>query len=92
MVVRGIGSKEVTVLGKYEAKITANGRNYPICAHVISDTVIPYPFLIGTDFLDNFEVNIRVGKITITPISDLEKVNDNNLPEISKIDVVGCYR
>lgn len=88
MVVRGIGAKEVTVLGKFEAKITVDGCHYPIGVYVISDTAIPYPFLISTDFLDKFEVNIRANKIMITPINDLKESSDNDLPEIFKIDVI----
>lgn len=88
MTLRGIGSKEVTALGKFEAKITIDGRCYPICVYVISDTAIPYPFLIGTDFLNKVEVNIRAGKTTIAPIDDPKDTNDGDVPEIFKIDVI----
>lgn len=85
---RGVGSKEVTTLGRFEAEITVDDYPYPICICVISDTTIPYPLLIGTDFLNKVEVSIKAADTTIKPIETVEGTVDDDPSKIFKIDVI----
>lgn len=87
--VQRIESKEVETLGKFEIMIIIDDYCHPICVHVILDTAIPYRHIIGIDFLNQFELIVKAGEAIIKPIADSNENNDdNNLPEIFKIDVI----
>lgn len=85
--IRGVGSKEIKTLGKFKTEINIDGCPHPIHVHVIADAMIPYPLLIGIDFLNNFEVTIKAGKTTIKSMNSPIKEADD-LPEIFNIEVV----
>ncbi|EFN61282.1 hypothetical protein EAG_00602, partial [Camponotus floridanus] len=85
----GIGSDEIAALGEFQAHITIDGRSYPILIRVVSDTVLRQKLIIGTDFLDTVEVNVRQGTITINPIR--KQIVEEDILEIFRIDVEGTY-
>lgn len=43
--------------------------SYPICIHVVSDTLLRYDLLIGTNFLDGIDIRIRGGVIEVCPLA-----------------------
>lgn len=59
---------------------------YPITILIVSDMLMPHGLLIGTNFLDNVELNIKEGNISITKLQ--HNTEENKLPEIYKIDCV----
>jgi len=54
---------------------------------VISDTLMKPKLLIGTNFLNNVEINIKKEKITIKKLQ-VNVVEEDLLPEIYKIDYI----
>lgn len=52
--------------------------------HVVSNETIPCGIIIGTDFLDNVEVHIKKGVISISKITD----DSIEMPEVYKIDEI----
>lgn len=80
-----VGSDEMTALGEFRARIV-DGHSYPILIRVVSDTVSRQKLLIGTDFLDTVEVNVRRSAIAISPIGERPAGTDD-LVDIFQIDV-----
>lgn len=80
----GVGSSGNTTLGEFEAKVTVDGHSYPIRVQVVSDTVLRYRLLIGTNFLNTVNINLKGGKITVGPLSEVtsDVVKCENVPEI----------
>lgn len=62
----GIRSQNNTTLGEFDTIIEIDGDNYPITIFVISEELMKYGLLIGIDFMNNVEVNIKEGKILVT--------------------------
>lgn len=83
----GIGSYSVASLGQVRTEITIDGHVYSMLIHVVPDTVLHYGLLIGTDFLDTVEINIKQGVISIEPIPG-EVTDDGMRPEIFAINTV----
>ena len=52
--------------------------------HVIPNTMMQRSLLIGTDFLDTVEINMKGGDISIRRIKD---ENSDMFPEVLKIDI-----
>lgn len=52
--------------------------------HVVSDTLMQHSLIIGTDFLNTVEINIKEGDISIHKIVGKDY---NRLPEVFKIEV-----
>lgn len=81
----GIGSGEIAALGEFRAQIAIDEYSYPILIRVVSDTVSRKKLLIGTDFLDTVEVNVKRGAITINPIR--EPTSEESQVSVFQIDV-----
>jgi len=83
----GIGGYSVASLGRFKAEILIDGHHYPIFIYIVANAVVQCSLIVGTDFLDTVEVNIKQGVILIKPI--LKKmINDETQPEIFAIDAV----
>ncbi|XP_011858346.1 PREDICTED: uncharacterized protein LOC105555908, partial [Vollenhovia emeryi] len=83
---RGIGTAVNTTEGGFRAKLTVDGNCYTISIHVVSDELLRYNLLIGSDFLDTVDVHLRRGEPTIIkPSSDGD---GNSLAEVCQISVV----
>lgn len=82
----GIGSGKITALGEFRAHIMVDENSYPITIRVISDNVLRQKLLIGTDFLDTVEVNVKQGEIKINSISK-KTVDEDSSASIFQIDV-----
>lgn len=88
---RGIGSDDNTTLGEFQAEIFVDGHSYSVCVQVVADNLIRHQMLIGADFLDTVEVNIRGGTISVNPLpKSMQCVED--LPEIFHIDLDDANR
>ena len=56
---------------------------YVIMAHIVSNTLMQYSLIIGTDFLITIEINIKNGDISIRKIDGKDY---NGFPKVSKIE------
>lgn len=78
----GAGSGNHDTLGDVHINVCIDGETYPLVAHVVSDKLIPNGLLVGTDFLNTVEVNLKAGEVKIT------KIVEEDMPEVYKIDVI----
>lgn len=81
---RGAGLEINTTLGDVRVKICIDKEIYDTVMHVVSNETIPCGIIIGTDFLDNVEVHIKKGVISISKITD----DSIEMPEVYKIDEI----
>lgn len=80
---RGVGRDQNTTIGEFSAKLTVDENSYEITVHVVSDELSRFGLLIGKDFLDTVELNVKLGVTTIKPI----KADDDVSAEICQISV-----
>jgi len=52
----------------------------------VRDTLLSHELIIGTDFINMIEMNIKAGEISISPLTKPSCVKEN-LPEIYQIDL-----
>jgi len=83
----GIGGFSAKILGEFQASIIIDGQVYPIYIRVAPDDVIPCDLIIGADFIDTVEINLKKGVISINPVRELA-VGAGTRPEIFMIDVM----
>ena len=55
---------------------------YHITIHVVPNTAMQHSLLIGTDFLDTVEINMKRGDISI---SRIKNENSDGFPEVLKV-------
>ena len=67
-----IGSKRNFTFGKFPTDIIIDGELYHITIHVVPKTAMQHSLLIGTDFLDTVEINMKRGDISISRIEKRE--------------------
>ena len=79
-----IGSKRNFTLGKFPTDIIIDGELYHITIHVVPNTAMQHSLLIGTDFLDTVEINMKRGDISIHRIKN---ENSDGFPEVLKVDI-----
>ena len=77
-----IGSKRNFTLGKFPTDIIIDGELYHITIHVVPNTAMQHSLLIGTDFLDTVEINMKRGDISI---SRIKNENSDGFPEVLKV-------
>jgi hypothetical protein len=82
---RGIGSERCRTLGKFSTDVWIDGESYAMTIHIVSDTVMQRPLIIGTDFLETVELIVKRGNTTIRKI---EEKNCNRLPEVQPDEVI----
>ncbi|XP_067209940.1 uncharacterized protein [Linepithema humile] len=82
----GVGGYRASAFGEFQMKIMIDDFSYSILIRVVPDTVLQYGLLIGADFLDTVEVNLRRDLISITPICD-QAADDETRPEVFAIDL-----
>ncbi|EFN70343.1 hypothetical protein EAG_08200, partial [Camponotus floridanus] len=58
---RGVDSSDNSTLGEFNANLTIDGNTYPILIHVVSDTLLNFELIVGTDFLNKIEITITAG-------------------------------
>lgn len=76
------------MLGRFQTIINIDDDKFPININVVSDNMMQYELLIGTDFLNNVVLTIKEGKISITKAENVTREPDN-VPEILSI-VYNC--
>lgn len=84
---RGIGDYRAATLGRFEAKVIVDRNLYAMSVHVVSDAMLHYDLLIGTDFLNSVEINVKRDVISIKPIRE-QTAEERS--EIFAIDAVQC--
>jgi len=62
---RRVDSGDNVILNEFDA-ITIDKNDYPICVHVVSDTLMKHELLIGADFLDTVQITINAGEVVHT--------------------------
>lgn len=82
---RGVGTESNMTLGEFDATIKIDGHTYPILIRVISDELSRHQLLVGRDFLDKIDLNVRLGVATVRPV--LNEPIESNVPDIYQIDV-----
>lgn len=83
----GVGSSANETIGEFRTNIVVDGNTYPITISVVSDTITRHKLLIGVDFLDKINLNVKAGKITISP---LEAETLNGWEEFRTMSVNMC--
>jgi len=62
---RGVGSDNLSTLGKFNANLTIDAASYIIPVHIVSDTLITHDLIIGTDFINRVKMTSIAGKISV---------------------------
>ncbi|EFN60729.1 hypothetical protein EAG_09368, partial [Camponotus floridanus] len=83
----GIGGFSAKILGEFQANIIIDGQVYPIFIRVAPDDVIPCDLIIGANFIDTIEINLKKGVISINPVHELT-VGSGTRPEMFMIDAI----
>lgn len=65
----GLGTSQVTSIGKFTYKLTVDGHCYFVYFYVVPKGVIPYPIILGQTFLVNTVTLIDKGIVQIKPHS-----------------------
>ncbi|CAK9801710.1 Transposon Ty3-I Gag-Pol polyprotein [Anthophora plagiata] len=81
---RGIGSERNCTLGEFSRNVVIDDELYIMMIHVVSDTLMQHSLIIGTDYLNTVELNIKKGDISICKIDNTDY---DRLLEVLKIDV-----
>lgn len=79
----GVGKGQNATIGKFSAKLTVDGNSYTIAIYVVSDEFLRHGLLLGNDFLNTAELNVKCGVATIIPIAR----NDNAFAKICQISI-----
>lgn len=79
---RSVGTEENVTLGRFWAKLTVDGNSFRVSINVVSNDLLRSKLLIGRDFLDTIELNMKLGKATVKPLTD-----DGAFAEICQIKV-----
>lgn len=80
---RDIGSESNCTAGQFSTNVVIDDVKYVIMAHIVSNTLMQYSLIIGTDFLITIEINIKDGDISIDKIDGKDY---NRFPKVSKIE------
>lgn len=78
----GIGREQNATIEAFRANLFIDETSYTAAIHIISNELSKYGFLIGNDFLDTVELNVRCGTVTIKPVS-----KDDPVAEIYQISI-----
>ena len=81
---RGIGFERNCTLGEFSTNILTDYESYAVTIHVVSDILMQLSLIIGTDFLNTVELNIKEGNASIHKVEIKDSIR---LPEVLKIDI-----
>ncbi|KAK1137328.1 hypothetical protein K0M31_001840 [Melipona bicolor] len=81
---RGIDSdsNNNNTLGEFATEIVADNTSYLMRIHVVSDILMQHALIVGTDFLNTVELNMKEGNISICKMSDDKIPNTLRINEI----------
>lgn len=79
----GIGSGEMSTLGRTTVKMLVDDDEFEVKPHIVSQGVMNYQLLIGTDFLNTVDVLLKAGEPFIS-----KPKNEFTTNEVLQIDVV----
>ncbi|KMQ91095.1 blastopia polyprotein [Lasius niger] len=80
---RGVSTEKNATLGRFQAKLTVDENSFKISINVVSDDLLRNKLLIGRDFLNTVELNMKRGEAVIKPLTD----DDCAFAEICQINV-----
>lgn len=83
---RGVGLENYKTLGEFDASIEIDNEKFEITISVVPSNLMQHPLLIGTNFLDKIELNIREGNISIRKLRARPEPVDA-IPEIFNIEI-----
>lgn len=86
----GLASGMNVTLGEFTANMTVENDVYTVNYHVVPDTILKHPILLGTDFLDQVELRVRHGDVTFLKINkdDHLELNESDESYIHRINVI----
>ncbi|KAK1120274.1 hypothetical protein K0M31_012635 [Melipona bicolor] len=59
IIFRGVGRDRNSTLGEFVANLIIENNHYTTAVQIVSEHVIEHKFILGTDFLDKVEINIK---------------------------------
>ena len=71
----GIGRAKLTSLGSFETVLTIDGDDYPVTANILPASEVPSDLLLGRDVLNQAELRIKLGEVSMVKINVLEAVD-----------------
>ncbi|XP_078051684.1 uncharacterized protein LOC144477819, partial [Augochlora pura] len=84
---RGVGKESNHTLGQFSTVITIDHTIYPISIHVLPDSLTSHGLILGTEFLDSVELNMKGGEISIKKLDLPEVFNINVETKVDDIDL-----
>lgn len=91
MPLSGIGNSNISTIGSVSVNITVDNIPFFVQMHIIKNSCMPVPAILGKEFLMNADVHINQNGVTITKLKTAESTEINSLmcclidPELSKI-------
>ena len=85
--VKGFGSADNETWGEFTKVMTADGHEFSVTAHVVSSKVLgKHSLLLGTDFLDQIELQVKRGEVIFLRLD--EQTDDfKDAPDISRVNI-----
>lgn len=80
----GVESVKNYTLGEFFTNVLIDDESYDIMVHVIPKTLMRYPSLIATDFLNTVETSMKGGNMSIRKI---ESEDYDKFPKVLKLDM-----
>ncbi|XP_029178535.1 uncharacterized protein K02A2.6-like [Nylanderia fulva] len=80
---RGVGSDENVTLGEVYVSVCVDGCFFGVTFHVVPDALLQHAILIGTDFLNNVELQVKEGVVKISKTAEAF----SELPAVNRIDL-----
>lgn len=87
IIFRGAVRDRNSTLGEFVANLIIKNNQYTTAVQIISKHVIEHKFILGTDFLDKVEINIKGGDISTSPLCKTHRENEETA-EIFQKDVI----
>ncbi|XP_066157471.1 uncharacterized protein [Euwallacea fornicatus] len=75
----GVGSEVNETMGSFTTSMTAGCDDFAVEFHVVPDTILKHPVILGTDFLDRVELRIRRGETTFLKLDDDDETDVNKI-------------
>lgn len=77
-------------MGEFTASMRVANDEFTVDYHVVPDTILKHPILLGTDFLDQVELRVRRGDVTVLKLENDDNVNvdESQGSHIFRINVV----
>lgn len=81
----GVGGSQHETMGEFSLQVTIDGLEHSITFHIVPGNVMKHAILLGKDFIDQVDLHIVEGEITIRKP---EKEHATDIPVIYRIETV----